>query len=212
MITNKDQESQTTKAGKSKKKQKPQWELEAPFDYPASLEELLESPPFVEAGGSESSTAGTRIPKWLFRRVMKVVEMQGTPYELASDVYRDAIYLGLRVIHMRYKTAHDWSVETKMASIVSETDVMRRIRSQVDGLSSGLDNLMKEGEPEKAAEKLEEYISAAIELENEWVRGRLFKMLRESKVVSEVSVHCSQDIRKMIKDTDVKRRKRDESK
>lgn len=212
MTTNKGQETQTTKADKSKKKQKPQWELEAPFDYPASLEELLESPPFTEAGGSESSTAGTRIPKWLFRRVMKVVEMQGTPYELASDVYRDAIYLGLRVIHMRYKTAHDWSVETRMASIVSETDVMRRIRSQVDGLSSGLDNLMKEGEPEKAAEKLEEYISAAIELENEWVRGRLFKMLRESKVVSEVSAHCSQDIRKMIRDTDVKRRKRNESK
>lgn len=197
---------------KKREKLKPHWELEAPFDYPSSLEELLESPPFTEAGGSESSTAGTRIPKWLFRRVMKVVELQGTPYELASDVYRDAIYLGLRIIHMRYKTAHDWSVETKMASIVSETDVMRRIRSQVDGLSSGLDNLMKEGEPEKAAEKLEEYISAAIELENEWVRSRLFKMLRESKVVSEVSMHCSQDVRKIIRETDISRRKRDGSK
>lgn len=193
---------------KPKKKQKPQWELEAPFDYPASLEELLESPPFTEAGGTDSSTAGTRIPKWLFRRVQKLVEMSGTPYELASDVYRDAIYLGLRVIHMRHKTARDWSIETKMAAIVSETDVMRRTRSQVDGLSSGLDNLMKEGEPEKAAEKLGEYVSAAIELENDWVRGRLFKMLRESKVVSEVSMHCSQEIRKMIKDTDIKRGKK----
>jgi len=193
---------------KPKKKQKPQWDLEAPFDYPASLEELLESPPFTEAGGSDSSTAGTRIPKWLFRRVQKLVEMSGTPYELASDVYRDAIYLGLRVIHMRHKTARDWSIETKMAAIVSETDVMRRTRSQVDGLSSGLDNLMKEDEPEKAAEKLGEYVSAAIELENDWVRGRLFKMLRESKVVSEVSMYCSQEIRKIIKDTDIKRGKK----
>lgn len=193
---------------KKKKDEKPQWALEAPFDHPASLDELLECPPFTEAGGSDSTTAGTRIPKWLFRRVMKLTELRGTPYELASDVYRDAIYLGLRIIHMRYKTAHDWSIETKMAAIVSETDVMKRVRSQVDSLSSGLDNLMKEGEPEKAAEKLEEYVSAGIELENEWVRARLFKMLRESKVVSEVSMHCSQDIIKMIRDTDTKRRKR----
>jgi len=193
---------------KKEKPKKPHWQLEAPFDNPASLEELLESPPFTEAGGSDSTTAGTRIPKWLFRRVIKLTELAGTPYELASDVYRDAIYLGLRIIHMRYKTARDWSIETKMASIVSEADVMRRVRSQVDGLSSGLDNLMKEGEPEKAAEKLEEYISAGIELENEWVRARLFKMLRESKVVTEVSMHCSQDIKNMIRDTDISRRKK----
>jgi len=208
MTTNKDPKTQAQNPSKPRKKQKPQWELEAPFDYPASLEELLESPPFTEAGGSDSSTAGTRIPKWLFRRVQKLIEMSGTPYELASDVYRDAIYLGLRIIHMRHKTARDWSIETKMAAIVSETDVMKRIRSQVDGLSSGLDNLMKEDEPEKAAEKLGEYVSAAIELENDWVRGRLFKMLRESKVVTEVALNCTQEIRKVIKDTDIKRGKK----
>jgi len=189
---------------KRKKDEKSQWNLEAPFDQPSSLEELLESPPFAEAGGSDSVTAGTRIPKWLFRRVIKLTESSGTPYEIASDVYRDAIYLGLRIIHMRHKTARDWSIETKMAAIVSETDVMRRIRSQVDSLSSGLDNLMKEGEPEKAAEKLGEYVSAGIELENEWVKLRLFKMLRESRVVSDVSMHCSQDIRKLIKETSSK--------
>lgn len=189
---------------KKKKTDKAKWELETPFEYPASLEELLESPPFTEAGGAESTTAGTRIPRWLFRRAMKFAEMTGTPYELASDVYRDAIYLGLRIIHMRYKAKQDWSVETRMASIVSETDVMKRIRGQVEGLSSGLDNLMKEEEPEKAAEKLEEYVSAAIELDDEWMRTRVFKMLRESKVVSDVSMHCSQDIRDMIRNTGVK--------
>lgn len=197
-----------TTRDRKRKKEKPQWDLEAPFDRPSSLEELLESPPFTEAGGADSVTAGTRIPKWLFRRVIKLVETQGTPYELASDVYRDAIYLGLRIIHMRHKTAHDWSVETKMAAIASETEVMKRIRSQIDGLSSGLDNLMREDEPEKAAEKLSEYISAAIELEDDWVRSRLFKMLRESKVVEDVSQHCSPDVRKIIKETDTKKAKK----
>jgi len=193
---------------KKKKLDKSQWDLEAPFDHPSSLDELLESPPFTEAGGTDSTTAGTRIPRWLFRRAMKLVELNGSPYELASDVYRDAIYLGLRVIHMRYSTPADWSVETRMASIVSETDVMRRIRGQVDGLSSGLDNLMKEDEHNRAAENLTKYVSAAMELEDEWTKARIFKMLRESKVVSDVSMCCSEDIRNIIRDTGIKRERR----
>jgi hypothetical protein len=197
---------------KKSKSDKSKWDLEAPFDQPASLEELLDATPFTDAGGSDSTTAGTRIPKWLFRRVMKLAEASGTPYELASDVYRDAIFIGLRVIYMRYKTTHDWSVETKMAAVVSETDVMRRIRSQVDGLASGLDNLMKEGEPEKAAEKLNDYVSAAIELEDEWSRSRLFKMLRENKVINNVAAYCSEDIRMIIRETDIKKKDKDATK
>lgn len=192
---------------RKKKPDKPQWALEAPFEFPSSLDELLESPPFTEAGGADSTTAGTRIPRWLFRRAMKFAEMAGTPYELASDVYRDAIFIGLRVIHMRYKAKQDWSLETKMAAIASETGVMRRIRSQVDDLSSGLDNLMKEDEQEKAAEKLGEYVSAAVELEDDWMRTRVFKMLRGSKVVSDVLMHCTQDVRNAIRDTGSKRAK-----
>lgn len=191
------------KKGKKDKKEA-QWELEAPFDRPSSLDELLEAVPFTEAGGSDSVTAGTRIPKWLFRRVAKLTELAGTPYELASDVYRDAIYLGLRIIHMRYKTARDWATETRLATIVSETEVMRRTRSQIDALSSGLDSLMKEGEPEKAAEKLQEYIAAGVEMEDDWVRSRLFKMLRESKVVSDVLTHCAPEARQVVRETGIR--------
>lgn len=192
-----------------RKAEKPQWELEAPFDQPASLDELLEAPPFTEAGGGDSITAGTRIPRWLFRRVAKLCETEGIPYEIASDVYRDAIYLGLRIIHMRYKTARDWSIETKMASIVSDAGIMRRIRKQVDDLASGLGNLIREDEIEKAAEKLEEYVSAAIELEDDWVRARLFKMLREDKTIHDTALHCSKEVQKLIKETDVRLREED---
>jgi len=189
---------------KKKTSGKDQWDLEAPFDMPSSLEELLESQPFTEAGGSDSVTAGTRIPKWLFRRVVKLTEIAGTPYELASDVYRDAIYLGLRIINMRLRTAKDWATETKMAAIASEAEVMKRTRSQVNTMASGLEDLMKEDEPEKAAEKLSEYVSAGVELEDEWVRSRLFKMLRENKVVADVLAHCSADTRKTIGETGVR--------
>jgi hypothetical protein len=185
---------------KKKGKKEDQWNLEAPFDQPASLEELLEAQPFTEAGGSDSVTAGTRIPKWMFRRVAKLTEISGSPYELASDVYRYAIYLGLRIINMRLKTARDWSVETRLAAIASDTEVMKRVRGQVDTMVSGLDNLMKEGEPEKAAENLSKYVSAAVELQDTWVRSRLFKMLRESKVVAELAGRCSPEVKKLIRE------------
>jgi len=184
--------------GKRKGKREDQWGLEAPFDQPSSLEELLEAQPFTEAGGADSVTAGTRIPRWLFRRVMKLVETPGSPYELASDVYRDAIYVGLRVINMRLRVAKDWSIETKLAAIAQDTEVMRRMRSQVDALASGLDSLVKEGEQEKAAEKLSEYVAAAVELEDDWVRSRLLKMLRENRMVSDVAKLCPVEVRRAL--------------
>lgn len=194
----------------AKKKEKPtdQWELEAPFDRPSSLEELVECQPFTEAGGSDSVTAGTRVPKWLFRRVAKLTETQGSPYEVASDVYRDAIYLGLRIIFMRYRTTRDWGVESKMAAIAMDTEVMKRTRAQVDIVAGGLENLLMEEEPEKAAEKLSEYVSAGVEMDDEWVKSRLFRMLRENDVITKVAKMCSSDVRKAINETGIQEERR----
>ena len=194
---------------KRKDKKQDQWELEAPFDQPASLEELVEAQPFSEAGGSDSITAGTRVPKWIFRRVQKLLETLGSPYEVASDVYRDAIYLGLRIIFMRFRTTKDWGVESKLAAIAIDTEVMKRTRSQIDTVSSGLDNLIKEGEPEKAAEKLSEYISAAVEMDDDWVKSRLFKMLRENEVITNIAKLCPPDVRKLLKGTGIQQETED---
>lgn len=191
---------------KKKDSKKDQWDLEAPFDRPSSIDELIEAQPFTEAGGADSVTAGTRIPKWLFRRAAKLTEVKGSPYELVTDVYRDAVYLGLRIIFMRYKTTHDWGVESKLANIAIDTEVMKRARSQIDTLASGLDSLMKEDEVEKAAEKLGEYVSAVVEMEDDWVKSRLFKMLRGNKVVVEIARHCTSEVRKLVDTMGIKER------
>jgi len=189
---------------KPKKKDKSQWELEAPFDQPASLEELIEASPFSEAGGADSVTAGTRIPRWLFRRVAKLSESPGTPYDIVSDVYRDAIYIGLRIIHMRHKIAQDWSVDAKLASVVSGAGLITRIRSQVDELATALDNLVKEGERDRAVEELENYVSAAVELDDGWRKTRTFKMMRDSKVIMDIAKHCSKTTKKTIDEIGIK--------
>jgi len=193
---------------KKKDKKQDQWELEAPFDRPASLEELVEAQPFTEAGGSDSVTAGTRIPKWMFRRVAKLTETTGSPYEVASDVYRDAIYLGLRVIFMRFHTTKDWGVESKLAAIAMDTEVMKRTRARVDLLAGGLENLLMEDEPEKATEELSEYVSAGVEMDDEWVKSRMFRMLRENETIMKVAKMCSAEVRKTLKETGVQGERR----
>lgn len=176
------------------------WELESSFDLASSLEELINSPPFKEASDEkgDSVTSGTRVPMWLHRRIVKLREMEGAPYEVNSDVLRDAVYLGLQVLHMRYGMSQDWDVEKKMAAVVDASGALRRHRSLFETLVAGLDELFEEGDADQAAHRLSEYVAAADKLENKWHRSTIFKMLVGSKVVKEVSRLCSKEIRNMI--------------
>lgn len=195
------EESKEQKEPRTRKKKVDDWELEAPLDLEATLEELMVAPPFKEASDQHghSETAGTRIPNWLMRRVHKLLEMKGSPYELASDVLRDSIYVGMRILHMRYRMSADWDVEAKMAAVVDASGASRRIRGQFEDLEEGLEDLCRDGDHSKAAEKLSEYILAVIELENDWHRGKVFRLIDNSRVVREVADHCTSDIQKLIK-------------
>jgi len=193
--------SEKDKKERPKKKKTDDWELEAPLDLETTLEELINSPPFKEASDQHghSETAGTRIPNWLMRRVHKLVEMPGSPYELASDVLRDAIYNGMRVLHMRFKMSADWDVEAKMAAVVDASGASRRIRGQFEDLETGLEDLCRDGDHNKAAEKLSDYVMAAVELENEWYRGKVFRLIDNSRAVKEVLQYCTGEVQKLIK-------------
>jgi len=176
------------------------WEPEEAIDYAATLKDLIAEPPFKEVSGegSESSTAAARIPMWLLRRIIKLKELSGSPYELNSDVIRDAIYIGLRVLHLRYKLTADWEVETKLAAAVDAVSAGRRVRQQVTELIAGLDEMVRDGDMDKAAKNLTEYMLAAVELESDWHKNKVFKLLAESRVISEVATHCAEGIRKML--------------
>lgn len=187
---------------KDKDKKKSDWDLESPFDQAATLEELIEAPPFKGASDEhgDSVTAGTRVPRWLFRRVVKLVEIRGTPYELTSDVLRDAVYIGLRVLHMRHKLSPDWSIETKLASVVSDTGVMQRIRAQTKELIIAIEDLCASGEEGRAIEQLTKYVSTAIELEDKFHKKRLFKMLDENRTIRDLIRNCDPNVQNMVKD------------
>lgn len=185
------------------KKGKPSdWELEAPFDMIATVEDLINAPPFKEASDEkgDSVTAGTRIPMWLHRRVVKLKEMPGSPYDVNSDVLRDAVYTGLQILHMRYRLGPDWDVERKMAAVVDSTGAIRRLKEQIEWLAGGLEELYEGGDLEQAVQRLSDYVLAAQELESKWHRDKVFRLLRESRTVRELTPHCSGQIQKLMKE------------
>lgn len=177
------------------------WEPEVALDLAATLEELINEPPFKEVseGGEQSVTAAARIPLWLLRRIIKLRELSGSPYGLNSDVIRDAIYIGLRVLHLRYGMTPDWAVETKLAAAVDAVSAGRRVREQIDQLIAGLDEMVRDGDIDKAVGNLTGYVQAAEELDNDWHRGKVFQLLADSKVVSGIISKCDAGVRKAIK-------------
>lgn len=180
------------------------WEPEAALDLAATLEDLIGEPPFKEVSGEggESVTAAARIPLWLLRRITKLKELSGSPYDLNSDVLRDAIYVGLRVLHLRYKLTADWEVETKLAAAVDAVSASRRVRSQVEELVAGLDEMYRDGDVEKAAKNLSEYVMAAVTLDNDWQKGKIFQILAEHKIIRELVSHCGEVVRMILEKGD----------
>ena len=181
-------------------KQETGWEPEAVIDLAATLQDLIDEPPFKEVSdeGGSSATVGTRIPNWLLRRVVRLRELRHSPYDINSDVLRDAIYVGLRVLHLRYGLTPDWEVETKLAQTVDAVSATRRIRSQVEELVAGLDEMYRDGDVNKAVRNLTEYMMAAVELENTWHKDKVFKLLAENRVVREIAAHCNEAVKKIM--------------
>jgi len=183
-----------------KGKSKPLWDTEQQFDLGATLDELLHEAPFREASGDtgDSVTTAARVPMWLHRRIVKLRELPSSPYDLTSDVVRDALYLGLRVLNMRFKMSPDWAVESKMAAVVDSASTSRRLKRQVKELSEGLDDLWREGDERHASESLTRYVYAALELESDWYRRKLFSILALDKTIQVVLATCGKKVRDTV--------------
>jgi molybdopterin converting factor small subunit len=184
-----------------KKVEHSDWDLEQQFDLSATLEELIGEPPFREVSGenADSKTVAARVPQWLHRRAKKLKEVDGSPYEVDSDVYRDAIYIGMKVLNMRYRVNPDWDVESKMANIVDSAGMAHRLKRQVKELVDSLNDLWKDNDEVHAADMLKNYINAATELESVWYKRRLFALLREDSTIQTVLSKCDKSVGETVR-------------
>lgn len=182
------------------KRGKSNWELEQSFDRAVTLAELIESPPFKDTSDSSgvSHVAGTRVPTWIHRRVSYLSEMKGTPYHIHSDVLRDAIYIGLRVLSMRYKLSPEWDVEARMARAVDKVGTVKRIRSQIKELSAGLEEMTSNRDIKQAIEGLEDFVIPVLELDDQWYRRKIIELIMDNRVIRDVLSKCSDKVQSAV--------------
>ncbi|MDD5703919.1 MAG: hypothetical protein PHU23_17940 [Dehalococcoidales bacterium] len=183
-----------------KKKTPGDWNLESAYDVPATIEDLIQLAPFKDASDTKggSFTAASRVPTWLERKIMWFIEMKGSPYQLKSDVVRDMIYLGARVLHARYRGNPNWATESKMAEAIGQVGVAARIREQINQLERGLQDLWNEGDEKQAIEGLENFIAAAVEITDEWQKHKTLQYVRNNRLLKEIATHCSENVKKAI--------------
>lgn len=185
---------------KDNRKKPSDWNLESPYDAPATIEDLVNLAPFKDASDSKggSFTAASRVPTWLERKIIWFTEMKGTPYQLKSDVVRDAIYLGIRVLHARYKGNPDWATEAKMTEAVGQVGVLARVKEQVTSLSKGLEELWTEGDEKQAIEGLERFVGAAVEMQDGWQKSKVFQYIRGNRVLKQISEECNAEVKQAV--------------
>ncbi len=176
------------------------WNPEKSFDSALTLEDLIKSPPFKDAGDpSGTHPTSVRLPTWLVRRIAFLTENSATPYQLHSDVVRDAVYIGLRVLSVRYKSNPQWEAEARMAKAVDKVGTIERLRTQIKNLRTGLEALVDNGDTEQAVQGLEEFLEPVIEIEDEWYKTKIIQFLSEEKVTRQLLDKCSAPMKKTIK-------------
>lgn len=173
------------------------WALES--DTIITLEDLVNAAPFNETSdeSGEAATIGTRVPQWMLRRVVRIRELPGSPYEINSDVLRDAMYLGLQILQLRYKL-HDWEIEKKLASVIEATGAADRIASQVTELARNLEHLRDDEDSDHAILRLNEFILAIDSIRDEWHRRTLIRMLKRRKIVNELLPMCTSEAKEIM--------------
>ncbi len=190
---------------KGKYKRSSNWDTESSFDTVISLEELINRQPFKESSGKEggSYTAAARIPTWLERKITHLIEIKGSPYQLKGDVVRDAIYLGLRILNSRYKENPDWAVEERMARTMDQVNTLTRWKNKVKSFSEPTAELWIGGDEEQARKAIVDFVGAAVEINDEWLRGKVLSMIKDDRNLMSIVNSCPNAVRNAIYGKDI---------
>lgn len=152
------------------------------------IRDLVEIEPYRKAEDEKGHgiTLGARVPRSMEREVIRLTELPGSPYDIKSDAVRDALYVGLKILTLRYKLP-DWQVKVAMARVSSTTDEASRIRESVEEFVESLGKLSRERDgKDKAKEFLNQYINHVESLQDSWTKARYRDALNEYGIVREL--------------------------
>ena len=186
-----------------KKEKRGQWELESLAKSVSTLEDLKNLPVFRASSDDKghSTTISFRCPEWLSREFAVIKEAPGSPYDIASDAWRDAAYIGHIVIQMRQNATNTaWPVKVKISQIIDELSTGRRLREEFKHAEDGLDDLCKSGETGRAIDKLNQLVLAVLDLpESDPDRLYQLKLLAASQAVRNLLPSCDRDVKAVLR-------------
>jgi len=138
-----------------------EWETEEERLSPSSpIQRLIDLPVYRSSEDKKGHEVflGAKFPKGVGRWVEELRENPNTPYKINADVVRDALYIGLQVLNLRYKLDPSWIIEEALARIrygLAREDYFADKDTEV--LNSAL-KYYREGKAEKAKELIGEYL------------------------------------------------------
>jgi len=183
------------------------WRLETQELDSLTVEDLVNASPFKcepEEGEGPRPTLGARVPRWMERELRVIRERTGSPYQTSSDIVLDCIYIGLKILHLRFKS-RDWYAEHKMEVLAEDIGFLERTNMRIDKLNNGLEALIRNGYPDRAMDQLRKFISTATDINDDWHRSVVMSKLANLSNVRSLLMKSDPAMMKMVdKAADVK--------
>ena len=104
-------------------------------------------------------TLYARFPKYIGHWMELILEKKGIPYQTRSDLMRDACFLGMIVLHLRYNTI-GWRSDEVIAQIEAEVARRADFSKRVSAFLKDLATINAAHGEEDALKLLQKYIDA----------------------------------------------------
>lgn len=164
------------------------WQLESQHSDTLTVDSLIEAQPFhVDPGEKDLPVISTRVPQWMMREIIILVDRRGTSYQTKGDVAKDALYIGLKILNIRYGSK-DWKIEHGMAEVIDGLGKYKRMDENIGKLAEALEHLNKVGEGERAKRGLQDFIDRVSESDDISFKRTILKKL--------TSIHTTRELLK----------------
>lgn len=132
-----------------------------------ALDKLTSQPPFKRSEDKRGHDApmGTRFPKDVARWLTRVKE--AGQYQTTSDAIRDAVWLGLQILSLRYEEDPEWQVYLQLMRMSNEAAWAARIYEEEEGFANTLETFCKNDNEKHAIALLEEKLGLIQNLKEE---------------------------------------------
>lgn len=133
------------------------WNMEEPFvTLDDAIRRLADMKPYKSTEDKKGHDAAIhfRVPKHVTRSVTKIRE--AGPYETNSDVSRDAFWIGLQVLQLRYRDDPEWQSYSQVVNISNDAAWEANLHQEEKKFVESLSSFCGNGKEARAIEYLEQ--------------------------------------------------------